>query len=110
MDKIVKTLQEGHAQLSKSSEENGRRLNQVLDEKSHCKRGRDCLDQDLNKWFNVYQNMKPQPQGHALDTPYKEYIKPHVLLDNKQTSPSQYQDEHNTTYSEEEALKQFSEA
>ncbi|MBW0485572.1 hypothetical protein O181_025287 [Austropuccinia psidii MF-1] len=54
--------------------------------------------------------MKPQPQGHALDNPYQEDIKPDFLLDDKSRSPSQYQDGDNMTYSEREALKQLSEA
>ncbi|MBW0523682.1 hypothetical protein O181_063397 [Austropuccinia psidii MF-1] len=70
----------------------------------------DCLDQDINKLFNVCQNMKPQPQGHALDNPYQEEIKPNVLLDNKPISQSQYQDGDNMAYSEKEAAKQFPEA
>ncbi|MBW0496827.1 hypothetical protein O181_036542 [Austropuccinia psidii MF-1] len=35
MDKIVKTLQEGHGQLSKASEETNRRMNQVFEEPHH---------------------------------------------------------------------------
>ncbi|MBW0558964.1 hypothetical protein O181_098679 [Austropuccinia psidii MF-1] len=70
MDKIVKTLQEGHAQLRKASEETNRRLNIVFGEQHHSRRDRDCLDQDINKLFNVYHNMKPQPQGHVMDNPY----------------------------------------
>ncbi|MBW0472139.1 hypothetical protein O181_011854 [Austropuccinia psidii MF-1] len=54
--------------------------------------------------------MKPQPQGHALENPYQEDIKPDVLLDNKPISPSKYQDGHNMTYSEKDALKQLPEA
>ncbi|MBW0466875.1 hypothetical protein O181_006590 [Austropuccinia psidii MF-1] len=111
MDKIVKTLQEGHAQWSKASEETNKRLIQVFEEQNHYKRHRDCLDQDLNKLFNVYQNMKPQPQGHFLDNPYhQEDIKPDAILVNKERSPSQYQDEDNMSYSEKEALKQLPEA
>ncbi|MBW0492786.1 hypothetical protein O181_032501 [Austropuccinia psidii MF-1] len=72
MDKIVKTLQEGHAQLIKASEENSKRLNQVFEEKHHSKRDRDCLDQDINKLFNVYHNMKPQPKRQAMDKPYHQ--------------------------------------
>ncbi|MBW0499713.1 hypothetical protein O181_039428 [Austropuccinia psidii MF-1] len=49
MDKIVKTLQEGHAQLSKGSEETKKRLNLVFEEQHHSKRDRDCLDQDIKK-------------------------------------------------------------
>ncbi|MBW0460513.1 hypothetical protein O181_000228 [Austropuccinia psidii MF-1] len=37
MDKIVKTLQEGHAQLSKASEETNKSLNQVFEEPHHKK-------------------------------------------------------------------------
>ncbi|MBW0531817.1 hypothetical protein O181_071532 [Austropuccinia psidii MF-1] len=59
MDKIVKTLQEGHAQFSKASEETNKRLNQVFEEQHHRKRDRNCLDQDINKLFNVYHNIKP---------------------------------------------------
>ncbi|MBW0462918.1 hypothetical protein O181_002633 [Austropuccinia psidii MF-1] len=110
MDKIVKPLQEGCDQLSKASEEANRRLNKVLEEKHHCKRNRDCLGQDLNKFFNVYKNMKPQPQGHSLDNLYQEEIKPDVLLDNQPRSPSQYQDGYNMTYSEKEELKKLTEA
>ncbi|MBW0470267.1 hypothetical protein O181_009982 [Austropuccinia psidii MF-1] len=81
MDKIDKNLQEGHAQLSKASEETNKRLNQVFEEKHHCKRDSYCLDKDLNKLFNVYQKMKPQPQGHVLDIPYhQEDIQPDFLL------------------------------
>ncbi|MBW0471461.1 hypothetical protein O181_011176 [Austropuccinia psidii MF-1] len=71
---------------------------------------RDCLDQDINNSFNVCQTMNPQTQGHALDNPYKEDIKPDFLLDNKPRSPSQYQDGDNITYSEMEVLKQLPEA
>ncbi|MBW0538003.1 hypothetical protein O181_077718 [Austropuccinia psidii MF-1] len=110
MEKIVKTLQEGHSQLRKASEETIRRLNQVFEEQQHRKRDRDCLDQDSNKLFNGYQNMKPQPQGHSLNNPYQEDIKPDVLLDNNTRSQSQYQDGDNMTYSEKEELKHLSEA
>ncbi|MBW0474970.1 hypothetical protein O181_014685 [Austropuccinia psidii MF-1] len=111
MDRIVKTLQEGHAQVSNASEETNKRLNQVFEGQHHCKRDRDFLDQDLNKFFKVYQNMKPQPQGHVLDKPYhKEDIKPDSFLENKARSPSQYQDGENRSYYEKEALKQLPEA
>ncbi|MBW0470735.1 hypothetical protein O181_010450 [Austropuccinia psidii MF-1] len=46
MDKIVKTLQEGHSQPIKASEETNRRLTKVLEEQHHCKRERNCLDQE----------------------------------------------------------------
>ncbi|MBW0529041.1 hypothetical protein O181_068756 [Austropuccinia psidii MF-1] len=59
MDQIFKTLQEVHAQLRKASEETNKRLNQVFEAQQHRKRDRDCLDQDINKLFNVYHNMKP---------------------------------------------------
>ncbi|MBW0467479.1 hypothetical protein O181_007194 [Austropuccinia psidii MF-1] len=110
MDKIVKTLQEGHAQLRKASEETNKRLNQVFEEQHHCRRDRDCLDQHISKLFNVYQNMKPQPQGHFLDDPYQKGIKPDALLVNKESSPSQYQDGENMSYSEKKSLKQLPEA
>ncbi|MBW0487572.1 hypothetical protein O181_027287 [Austropuccinia psidii MF-1] len=106
MEKSVKTLQEGHAQLSKASEETNKRLNQVFEEQHNCKMGRDCLDQEIKKLFNFYQNMKPEPQGHVLDHPYhQEDIKPDALLVNKERSPSQFQDGYNMYYSEKESLK-----
>ncbi|MBW0493855.1 hypothetical protein O181_033570 [Austropuccinia psidii MF-1] len=111
MDKIVKTLQKGHAQLSKASEETNEILNQVFEKQYHFKRGNDCLDQDIKQFLNVCQNMKPQPQGHVLDDPYhQENIKKGALLVNKAISPSQYQNEDNTFYSEKEDLKQLPEA
>ncbi|MBW0486641.1 hypothetical protein O181_026356 [Austropuccinia psidii MF-1] len=111
MAKIVKTLQEGHAQLSQDSEDTNKRLNLVLEEQHHSKRDRSCLDQDINKLFNVYHNMKPQPQGHVMDNPYDQYdIKPDAMLMNKARSPSQYQDGDNMYYSEKEALKLIPEA
>ncbi|MBW0489740.1 hypothetical protein O181_029455 [Austropuccinia psidii MF-1] len=71
----------------------------------------DWLDQDMNKFFNVYQNIKLQPQGHILDDPYhQEDIKPDTLLVNKARSQSQYQHGENMSYSEEEASKQVPEA
>ncbi|MBW0470835.1 hypothetical protein O181_010550 [Austropuccinia psidii MF-1] len=65
----IKSIQESCAHFSKASEETNRRLNQVFEEQQKCKRDRGCLDQDIKRLFNVYQNMKPQPQGHALDDP-----------------------------------------
>ncbi|MBW0585046.1 hypothetical protein O181_124761 [Austropuccinia psidii MF-1] len=107
----IKAIQESCAQLSKASEETNKRLNQVFEEKTHCKRDRNCLDQDINKLYNVYQNMNPQPQGHALDDPYhQEEIKPDSLLGNKARSPSQYQDGSYMSYSAKQALKQLPEA
>ncbi|MBW0467198.1 hypothetical protein O181_006913 [Austropuccinia psidii MF-1] len=93
MDKIVKNLQGRNAQLSKASEETNKRLNLVFEEQHNSKRDRDCLDQHINKLFNIYHNMKPQPQGHVIDNPYNQVdIKPDALLMNKARSPSQYQD------------------
>ncbi|MBW0497141.1 hypothetical protein O181_036856 [Austropuccinia psidii MF-1] len=104
MDKIVKTLQESHAKMRKASKETKKRLNKVFEEQHHYKRDRDFLDQDIIKLFNVYQNMKPQPQGHILDDPYhQQELKPDPLLFNKARSPSQYQDGDNRSYSEKEA-------
>ncbi|MBW0505558.1 hypothetical protein O181_045273, partial [Austropuccinia psidii MF-1] len=111
MDKIVKTLQEGHAQLSKASEETNKRLNLVFEEQHHRKRDRDCLDQYINKLFNVYHSMKPQPQGHVMKNPYhQDDIRPDSMLMNKARSPSQYQDGDNMSYSEKGSLKQLPEA
>ncbi|MBW0481722.1 hypothetical protein O181_021437 [Austropuccinia psidii MF-1] len=111
IDKISKSLEEGHAQLSKASEQTNKRLNQVFEEQHHCKRDRDCLDEDLNKFFNVYQNMKPQSQGHVLDNPYHQgEIKPDTFLENKARSSSQYQDEENMSYYEKEELNHLPEA
>ncbi|MBW0526044.1 hypothetical protein O181_065759 [Austropuccinia psidii MF-1] len=111
MDKIVKNLQEGHAQLIKASEETNKRLNLVFEEQTHSKRDRDCLDQDISKLFNVYHSMKPQPQGHVMDNPYhQDDIKPDAMLMNKEGSPSPYQDGDNMSYLEKEALKQLPEA
>ncbi|MBW0558534.1 hypothetical protein O181_098249 [Austropuccinia psidii MF-1] len=111
MDKIVKALQEGHAQLRKASEETKKRRNLVFEEQQHRKRDRDCLDQDINKLFNVYHNMQPQPDGHVVDNPYhRDDIKPDSMLMNKTISPSQYQDGDNMSYSEKEASKQLPQA
>ncbi|MBW0479381.1 hypothetical protein O181_019096 [Austropuccinia psidii MF-1] len=111
MDKIFKPLQEGHAELSKSSEEANKRLNILFEEKHHRKRDRDCLGQDIKKLFSVYHSMKPQPQHHAMDNLYhKDDIKTDAMLLNKARSPSQYQDGDNMSYSEKEALKQLPEA
>ncbi|MBW0503348.1 hypothetical protein O181_043063 [Austropuccinia psidii MF-1] len=108
MDKIVKTLQEQHAQLSETSEETNQRPNQVFEEQHHRKRDRDCLYQDMKKWLKVYYNMKPQPQGHVMDNPYHQVdIKPDAILMNKPRPPSKYQDGDNMSYSEKEALKQL---
>ncbi|MBW0471562.1 hypothetical protein O181_011277 [Austropuccinia psidii MF-1] len=89
MDKIVKTLQEGHSKLCKASEETNKRLKIVFEEQHHSRKDRDCLDQDINTLFNVYHNMKPQPQGHVMDNPYyQDDIKPDAMLVNKARSPS----------------------
>ncbi|MBW0532912.1 hypothetical protein O181_072627 [Austropuccinia psidii MF-1] len=111
MEKIVKNLREGHAQLSKPSEETNQRLNLVFGEQHLSRRERDWLDQDINKLFNFYYNMKPQPQGHVIDGPYHQYdIKPDAMLRNKERSASKYKDGYNMSYSEKEALKQIREA
>ncbi|MBW0483840.1 hypothetical protein O181_023555 [Austropuccinia psidii MF-1] len=106
----IKAMQESCAKLRKASEEANKRLNQVFEEKYHGNRDRDCLDQDINKFFNFFLIMKPKPQGHALDNPYQDDIKPDVFLDNKPRSPSQYQDGDKMTYPEKEELKQLPEA
>ncbi|MBW0548214.1 hypothetical protein O181_087929 [Austropuccinia psidii MF-1] len=99
MDKNVETLQEGHAQLSKASEETNKRLNLVFEEQHHSKRDRDCLDQDINKLFNVYHNLKPQPQGHFMDNQsHQDDIKPDAMLMNKARSPSKYQNGDNMSF------------
>ncbi|MBW0569152.1 hypothetical protein O181_108867 [Austropuccinia psidii MF-1] len=77
----------------------------------HRKRDRDCLDQEINKLFNVNHGMKPQPQGHVMDNLYhQDDIKPDAILMNNTSYPSQYQDVDNMSYSEKEALKQLPEA
>ncbi|MBW0523547.1 hypothetical protein O181_063262 [Austropuccinia psidii MF-1] len=84
MDKIVKPLQDGHAQLSKASEDTNKGLNIVFEEQHHSKRDRDCLDQDINKLFNVYHNLKSQPQCHVMYNPYQQDdIKPDAMFMNK---------------------------
>ncbi|MBW0569369.1 hypothetical protein O181_109084 [Austropuccinia psidii MF-1] len=111
MDKIIKNLQEGHAQLSKASEETSKRLNLVFEEQHHSRSYRDCLDQDINKLFKFYHNLKPQPQCQVMENPYKQDdIKPDAMLMNKTRSPYQYQDGDSMSYSEKEALKQLPEA
>ncbi|MBW0467618.1 hypothetical protein O181_007333 [Austropuccinia psidii MF-1] len=93
MDKIDKTLQEGHSQLSKASEETNQRLNIVFEEQHHSRRDRDCLDQEIKKFLSAYHNMKPQPQGHVVDSPYhSDDIKPDAMLVNNARSPC-----HNTS-------------
>ncbi|MBW0560275.1 hypothetical protein O181_099990 [Austropuccinia psidii MF-1] len=60
MDKIIKNLQEGHSPMRKTSEESNKRLNLVFEEQHDSRRDRDCLDQDINKLFNFYHNLKPK--------------------------------------------------
>ncbi|MBW0526035.1 hypothetical protein O181_065750 [Austropuccinia psidii MF-1] len=111
MDKVVKTLQEGHAQLSKAFEGSIKRLNLVFEEQEHRKRDRDYLHRYIKKLFNVYHNMKPQPQGHVVDNSYhQEEIKPDAMFLNKARSLFQYQDGDNMSFSKKEALKQLPEA
>ncbi|MBW0582282.1 hypothetical protein O181_121997 [Austropuccinia psidii MF-1] len=110
MDKIIKNL-EGCAQLSKASEETNERLNLVFEEQHHSRRDRDCLDQEINKLFNVYHNLNPQPQAQVMENPYiPDDIKPDAMLMNKAISPSQYQEGDGMSYSEKEALKKLPEA
>ncbi|MBW0502881.1 hypothetical protein O181_042596 [Austropuccinia psidii MF-1] len=110
MEKTVKALQECPSQLRKASEETNERLNQVFNEQHQLKRDRDCLDQYINEFFSVYQNMKPQSQDHILNDPYhKEDIKPYFFFVNKESSPHKYQDGDSMSYSEKEALKQLPE-
>ncbi|MBW0536473.1 hypothetical protein O181_076188 [Austropuccinia psidii MF-1] len=47
MDKIVKTLQEGHAKLRKASKETNKRLNLVFEKQLHSKKDRDFMDQAI---------------------------------------------------------------
>ncbi|MBW0592350.1 hypothetical protein O181_132065 [Austropuccinia psidii MF-1] len=111
LEQIVKNLKEGYAQLRKASEETNKRLNLVFEEQHHSKRDRDFLYQDINKLFNVYHNLKPQPQGQVMANPYQpDDIKPDAMLMNKARSPSQYQDGDGMSYSEKKALKQLPEA
>ncbi|MBW0515898.1 hypothetical protein O181_055613 [Austropuccinia psidii MF-1] len=111
MDKIVKTLQEGHSQLSKASEETNKKLIIVFEEQHNSRGDSDCLDQDISKLFNIYHNMNPQPQGHVMDNPYHpDDFKADAILGKKERSPSQYQDRDNMSYSEKESLKQLPEA
>ncbi|MBW0565181.1 hypothetical protein O181_104896 [Austropuccinia psidii MF-1] len=107
----ITAIQESCSQLRKAAEESNKRLNQVFEEKHNCKRDSYFLDQYIKKLFNFYQNMKPQPEGHALENLYhQEDIKPDALLVHKARSPSQYQYGDNMYYSEKEALKQLPEA
>ncbi|MBW0482060.1 hypothetical protein O181_021775 [Austropuccinia psidii MF-1] len=111
MNKIFKTLQEGNSQFSKASEETNKKPDQFFEEKHHSKRDKDFMDKDINKLFDVYQNMKLQPQGHVMDNPYhQEDIKPDAIFVNKARSPFQYQYGDNMSSSEKEALKQLPEA
>ncbi|MBW0519345.1 hypothetical protein O181_059060 [Austropuccinia psidii MF-1] len=111
MEQIVKSLQEGHAQLRKTSEETNKKLNLVFEEKHHSKRDRDCWDQDINKLLDVCHSLKPQPQGQGMDNSYQpDDIKPDAMLMNKERSPSQHQDGDGMSYSEKGALKQLPEA
>ncbi|MBW0524818.1 hypothetical protein O181_064533 [Austropuccinia psidii MF-1] len=110
--KTTHTLQEDYTELYKASEDHRRRLNQVLEEQNHFKRGREYLNQDIDRLFNFCQKMKPQTKGHVSgNTPYhQEHIKPNSLLEKKPRSQSKYQDGDKITYSEKEALKQLPEA
>ncbi|MBW0567454.1 hypothetical protein O181_107169 [Austropuccinia psidii MF-1] len=48
----INATKESCAKLIKTSEGTNKRLNQVFVEKCHCKRNRECLDQDINEFFN----------------------------------------------------------
>ncbi|MBW0524204.1 hypothetical protein O181_063919 [Austropuccinia psidii MF-1] len=91
MDKVVKTLQEGRAQVSKASEETNKILNIVFEEQYHRRRAEIV-------WIKIL--------GHVIDNPYH----PDDMLGNKARSPTQYQDGDNMSHSEKEALKQLPEA
>ncbi|MBW0561124.1 hypothetical protein O181_100839 [Austropuccinia psidii MF-1] len=86
--KTIHTLQEDYTKLCKASEDTKRRLNQVLEEKDHCKRDREYLDQDIDKLLNFCQKMKPQTQGHVSGNTiyHQEDIKPDALLEKKPRS------------------------
>ncbi|MBW0559348.1 hypothetical protein O181_099063 [Austropuccinia psidii MF-1] len=104
MEIIIQNIQEGHAQSSKASEETKQILNLVFEEQHHRRRDRDCLDQDINKLFNVYHNLTPQPQGQVMENQYQpDDIKPDCMLMNKERSPSQYQQGDNMSYSDTRA-------
>ncbi|MBW0531407.1 hypothetical protein O181_071122 [Austropuccinia psidii MF-1] len=104
----IKTIQESCAQLSKAFEQTNKRPNQVFEEQHYFQRDTNFLDQDIKKLFNVYQNMKTQPEGHALENSYhQKEIKSDSLLVNKARSPSQYQEGYIMCYSGKEALKQL---
>ncbi|MBW0527750.1 hypothetical protein O181_067465 [Austropuccinia psidii MF-1] len=83
----IKAIHESCSKLREAFKEINKRLNQVFEQQKHCKRDRNCMYQDKNKLFNVFQNMNPQQQGHALDNPYQEDIKPDVLSDTSPRSP-----------------------
>ncbi|MBW0526098.1 hypothetical protein O181_065813 [Austropuccinia psidii MF-1] len=70
--KVVKTVEEGYDELRKTLEETNKRLNQLSEEKIHCKREREYLDMKINKLFNFCQNINPKPQGNILDNPYHQ--------------------------------------
>ncbi|MBW0562276.1 hypothetical protein O181_101991 [Austropuccinia psidii MF-1] len=108
MNEIFKPLQEAHAQLSKASEETNKRLNIVFEKQHNSRRDSDCLDQDINKLFSVYHNMKCQPQVHVMDNPYhQDDISPDAMLMNITRSPSQNQDGDNMSYSERKPCNSF---
>ncbi|MBW0482714.1 hypothetical protein O181_022429 [Austropuccinia psidii MF-1] len=64
MDKIVKTLQEGHAQLRKASEETNKRLNLVFEKQNHSKRDGACLDED-NISYSEKEALKQLPEASS---------------------------------------------
>ncbi|MBW0532314.1 hypothetical protein O181_072029 [Austropuccinia psidii MF-1] len=74
IEKIVKTLPEGLAQLRKASEETIKRLNQVFEEQHHTKRDRDFLDQDINKHHYANDCTKAKKKAYAIEkVPEEEF-------------------------------------
>ncbi|MBW0486383.1 hypothetical protein O181_026098 [Austropuccinia psidii MF-1] len=67
----IKSIQESCAQFSKASEETNKRLNKVFEERNHCKRDRDYLDQDINKFL-----MSTKPEGPTRRPYFGEAIPP----------------------------------
>ncbi|MBW0484491.1 hypothetical protein O181_024206 [Austropuccinia psidii MF-1] len=98
-NKTIQTLKEGYAKPIQASEETNKRLNQVLEEKYHCKRERGTLDKDIKKLFDFFQKMKPQSQGNVFgNTPsLQEDIKAKAPMGSKHRFPLQYQDRDDMT-------------
>ncbi|MBW0548769.1 hypothetical protein O181_088484 [Austropuccinia psidii MF-1] len=62
----MQTLLEAYFKLRKASEETNKRLKKVLEKKYHCKRDRECMDQEMNKLLNVCRNMRAQSHGKCF--------------------------------------------